>query len=260
MVKKKSLMQTNKTMRKHFNKLIAVLFLFTVLSCVKDTQKPVDIDDNILKLIINGNENKDSIINIVADGTTKVDIKATLGELSDDGHDITFNTSNGELLSYESTASSNNVTLKAVNKEARLQLKSGVKPENSAFITAKVKDYVIKRIINFIPAYVDTFFIQPSSYFTSGNEITVTVQLYRTNALVSNDVPIYFDAVYTGTNNLQTSISPYIFTDNNAKKTPATIQATLQKANDSTGTVQLKVKTFNRKGVLVEKSVNLNFN
>lgn len=240
--------------------LLISIFSILLCSCIKDTDSPIEIE-KIISVSINGNDHMDSVVNVRADGVTKLKVTAKLGENSDDGKTIIFSTSNGEIISFDGATGSNNISQVAVNKEASVFLKTSLTPENGVFINAKVSDYSMKRYLNFLPANPDTFFIRPEQYFTTADKINIDVDLLRNAGFVSNTIPVYFDAtVVDTTTGLKTTIEAFKFTENPNRTSPLTMRATLQKINSNTGAVKVKVKFKTDKGTFIEKSVTLNFN
>lgn len=244
-------------MKKYLFRIVCVSFVLNS-GCVKDSTVPVQLD-KIISLEIDSSKSSNTIVNLLADGTSRVKLKAVLGENCDDKKIITFYTSNGEILTYDGAAGSNNVTQTAINKEASVLLKASILQENSVYVTAKVGDYFVKRYLNFIPANPDTFYIKPDFYYTTGDKINIDVELLRNEGLVSSKIPVYFNAQLNDTTTLITSIDSYKFSDNSSKSNPTNIRAVLQKVNDKKGKVKVKVACRNSKNIIVEKQIEVKF-
>jgi hypothetical protein len=228
------------------------------ISCVKNPNEPVTIS-SIISLVINDNGNTNEKIGIPADGVSKINIKAILGEESDDQKSISFYASNGQLMSYDGSAYTTTLNQIAVNKEASVLLKSSTKVESDVYITAKVDNYLIKRYLEFLPSYPDTFFVEPEDYITKSTKINISVALMKNIGFVSSKIPVYFETSSVDTNGVNVSIDPYQITSENTSNIPTSVKVILQKTNEKKGKILLKVFCTNSKGIVVEKSVSLQF-
>jgi hypothetical protein len=234
----------------------AILASIILTSCVKDTDGKIDIT-KILTLTLSPSNN--DTVKVTADGTTKIKLTATLGELSDDKKNIVFYSSNGELIAFDGGTTSNNISQLSINKEASVQLRTSTVPDEGVFVTAKVDNYLVKRFLVFTISYPDTIFVKPDAFFTTSDKIEIEIELLKLKGLVSSKVPVYFKVISIDTNGLMVNIDPYKFSDNANKSNPATIRNTLQKINDNKGKVSVEISTLNSRGVLIKKVLQLEF-
>lgn len=190
---------------------------------------------------------------LLANGESRITLRATLEEKADPNLDITFTTEAGSFpLAGENTQE---ITLTASGRTAEVILQSDNTNTGFVIVSAALGNYKAPLLVDFQEALADAILLSADRQTVTADRVDfaqITSSLFKENGMPTIGTRVNYEIIELDT--ARANIIPFDFIDNDLKSV-----VTVKSENGKPGFIQVKVSAFNQDNEEISEVLEIEF-